>query len=658
MITVSGGLRPEINYPNVETVPPLQENPTTSYEKFRVVWRTFVEDPTFEKYARSRMPTSLKDMKGYDPKYTFSKESSGYSPFLYDAITGLGLALCRAANNITEGQTFGGEEVYKQFASLSFDGASGNVTILPDTGTRDYTTELFTLFNAQPYEDVSSGNQTYKLVPTNYYKNGWKAIDERVYVYANGGTVTPDSLPPPDLQMNYISSTGRAVGYTLMALVALGSFAAFGWLFWYRREPVVRASQALFLSMIAFGSLVMASSIVPLSFEEPMPESSLDAACMAAPWLYVSGAVIVVSALLTKTRAIRHVRFCCLRLEVLRSSFVANYLHFSLSMQTYMHPEVDFVQVTPVSIFGTFAVLYLINFIVMLSWQLVAPLQWIRVYLDSKDVFDRFVDSYGLCSSDNALPFVIVIVILNISILLVGNWWAYQARNIETEYGESRYIGISMASILQAWCMGIPILIVVWDNPQAKFFVEAGIIFVTALAVLLLVFIPKSFAIRADRIKAAEENKRLAYSSFTNRARKSNAFPEEQNPTFAALNDVSNGNIDFSTEPSEQTGEKTAPREPQTPEEADVPPEIPPEEHHDEATALASTNGSRRRMSRRSLLDSLSKSFRLSTVNGESAVDNNSESMRGIRVIHNPRVSRPGSNCLTDCMFVFASSLF
>ena len=163
-----------------------------------------------------------------------------------------------------------------------------------------------------------------------------------------------------------------------------------------------------------------------------------------------------------------------------------------------MHPEVDFVHVTPVSIFGMFAALYLVNFIVMLTWQLVAPLQWIRVYLDSKDVFDRYVDSYGLCSSDNALPFVIVIVILNISILLVGNWWAYQARNIETEYGESRYIGISMASILQAWCMGIPILIVVWDNPQAKFFVEAGIIFVTALAVLLLVFIPKSFAIRAD----------------------------------------------------------------------------------------------------------------------------------------------------------------
>lgn len=291
----------------------------------------------------------------------------------------------------------------------------------------------------------------------------------------------------------------------------------------------------------------------------------------------------------------------------------------------------DVVHVNPVAIFGMFALLYLINFIVMLSWQLVAPLQWIRVYLDSKDVFDRYVDSYGLCSNDNALPFVIVIVILNISTLLVANWWAYQARNIETEYGESRYIGISMASILQAWCMGIPILIVVWDNPQAKFFVEAGIIFVTALAVLLLIFIPKSFAIRADRIKAAEENKRLAYSSFTNRARKSNSFPEELNPAASVIDDFNrfNGN--------EKVEEQISAL--QASEEAEALPDIPQQEHYDGAVAQESANASRSSLSRRSLLQNISKSFRFSLVNGESTEDNNAESFRGIRVTHNPRVS-------------------
>ena len=142
-------------------------------------------------------------------------------------------------------------------------------------------------------------------------------------------------------------------------------------------------------------------------------------------------------------------------------------------------------------------------------------------------MFDRPFESFGICSNADAIPYVVVILVLNIVVLIAANWWAYQSRNIETEYHESRYVGISMASILQAWCMGIPILIVVWDNPQAKFFVEAGIVFVTALAVLLLVFVPKMLAIHADRVKAAEESKRIAYTNFTARSRR-NQFDMEE----------------------------------------------------------------------------------------------------------------------------------
>jgi gamma-aminobutyric acid type B receptor len=152
-----------------------------------------------------------------------------------------------------------------------------------------------------------NGNQVFKLVPTDYYQGGWKPIDDRDYVYAGGGTTTPTSLPDPDMEMNYIGDTARAVGYALMGIVVLGAVVAFFWLAWYKNERVLRSSQPLFLFMVALGSLVMASSIVPLSLEEPVPESGLDIACMSAPWLYLSGAVIAFSALLAKTRGVRHV---------------------------------------------------------------------------------------------------------------------------------------------------------------------------------------------------------------------------------------------------------------------------------------------------------------------------------------------------------------
>ena len=286
-------------------VPPLEENPTTPFELSRTAWRKTVEDPAFTDYALSRLPTTLDSISGYYDNFYISKEGSGLAPFMYDAVTGLSLAYCRAVNNASD--AVGGTEVFREFSQLDFSGASGNVQIIEETGTRNYTSIVYALFNVQPYEVDENGMQNFKLVPTKFYSNGWNAVEGREYVYAGGGTATPTSLPPPHVEYNYIGVIGRAVGYTLMFIVMLGSCAAFVWMLVYRKERAVLSSQPLFLFMVAFGTLVMASSIVALSIEEPVPESGLDSACMAAPWLYVSGAVVAFSSLLAKTRGVRHV---------------------------------------------------------------------------------------------------------------------------------------------------------------------------------------------------------------------------------------------------------------------------------------------------------------------------------------------------------------
>ena len=68
---------------------------------------------------------------------------------------------------------------------------------------------------------------------------------------------------------------------------------------------------------------------------------------------------------------------------------------------------------------------------------------------------------------------------------------AYKARNIHTEYSESRYIAMVNGSLLQAWFTGIPLLVMVRDNPSAFFVVAAMILFLTSLAIMLLIFVPK-----------------------------------------------------------------------------------------------------------------------------------------------------------------------
>jgi hypothetical protein len=179
-------------------------------------------------------------------------------------------------------------------------------------------------------------------------------------------------------------------------------------------------------------------------------------------------------------------------------------LHFRFSshcffvFQAYINPELEFIHVSTNDVLGGFIVTCTLNVAVLLAWTLVSPLEWTRVQMDATDVFNRHLESYATCRSDHSLPFVVAIIVLNALFLLVGTWWAYRSRNVETEYNESFYIGVSMAAILQAWIMGIPIQGVVRDIPQATFYVQIGMVFVTSQAIVSLVYLPKMMFLRSE----------------------------------------------------------------------------------------------------------------------------------------------------------------
>ena len=291
-----------------------------------------------------------------------------------------------------------------------------------------------------------------------------------------------------------------------------------------------------------------------------------------------------------------------------------------------------------------------LNLAVLIPWTVVAPLEWTRTLRNSTDIFDRYVESYGSCSNENALPFVIVVLLLNVGILLLANWWAYQSRNIETEYQDSRYIGISMASVLQAWCMGVPILIVVWDNPSAKFFVEAGIVFVTALGVLLLIFTPKVLAIRWDRMQRAQEKKRSAYNKFQARSQSSRRDFDDEDSEGTEEKAASNGaaagvsDEDLAGESQHKNSMSTA--EATNSSEFTKP---PPQDAADAAGVVAATgvpaaaedatatsNGSGSPIRRASLRKSISARLLQS---GAIKSDEISKRIGGIKILRNPMVS-------------------
>jgi hypothetical protein len=309
LIGIGGGLRSEIIYPDRDNFPPVEEKPSSGFQRFRKAWRDAMANDEFVTFAKSKIPVYLNSTNGYDPNWEFSEEPTSYGPLIYDSVIGLGLSYCRALTDYNQTDEFTGPAAFEFFRHLDEEGASGRLVFDPETGTRDYTTLTFTILNMQPSEASDTEKVRFDIVPTDVYIGGnWSKIDDRQFAYAGGGTETPQSLPDPLVKKNYIGDTGRAIGYTLMAIVMAASIGCLVWLVWFRRERVVRSSQPFFLLMISLGALTMASSIIPLSLEETTTsESGLDTACMAAPWLYLSGAILAFSALLAKTRGVHQV---------------------------------------------------------------------------------------------------------------------------------------------------------------------------------------------------------------------------------------------------------------------------------------------------------------------------------------------------------------
>ena len=111
-----------------------------------------------------------------------------------------------------------------------------------------------------------------------------------------------------DIDYNYLGGLVRAVGLSLFGIIVLCSLGFMGWVWFQREKRIVRVSQPSFLLMLCLGTLVMGSSILPLSIDDGMASQTMcDAACVAFPWLSSLGFTICFSALFSKIWRIKKI---------------------------------------------------------------------------------------------------------------------------------------------------------------------------------------------------------------------------------------------------------------------------------------------------------------------------------------------------------------
>jgi len=281
----------------------------------------------------------------------------------------------------------------------------------------------------------------------------------------------PQDIPPLEIDMNYLGGLS-ILGWILSGMVILLSMACAAWTLQFQNRRVVKASQPVFLCLICFGVMLMGSAMIPLGFDDQrFTTRQCSIACMAVPWLVSIGFATTFSALFSKTWRINKVHAGARRFQRIR--------------------------VTAQDVSVPLGVLLTLNLLVLLLWTFIAPLQYERRANSGTDNWNRSSRSYyGACFGPPdavaaALSFAACLVVINFIVLVIANLQAYQARKITTEFSESRYIAFIMVTMLQASIVGVPVLILIHQDPRAYFIVVAVILSVTCMATLLFLFVPK-----------------------------------------------------------------------------------------------------------------------------------------------------------------------
>lgn len=151
------------------------------------------------------------------------------------------------------------------------------------------------------------------------------------------------------------------------------------------------------------------------------------------------------------------------------------------------------IQIRAQDVLWPFFILLSINVTLLLGWTLKSPFKYHRVLLNNYDLYGREIESYGICKSDDTkfYYFLFPILLVNLIGLGIATYQSWIARNLPTEFSESYYLAISMASLFESLALGGPIVYMTFDNSTAFYLVGSALICICCLTILLPVFVPK-----------------------------------------------------------------------------------------------------------------------------------------------------------------------
>ena len=403
-------------------------------DKFLEAWKNQNEQLIAELNAKSPKPQGdeegvagniVSDASFYtaESDYFETEVPTEYASFIYDAVVAAGIGACRAF--VQDGEN---GQHYESILQSSFTGASGNVRFKNnDDGepenSRDMTDVTFGIHNIRPTETDASGQRGYESIlfatwneenehinPQGEVESGaWKVLDGVDFLYFGQTSDEPTPLRTV-ANANYIPTSTQRIGFALVGLSCFLSLASGGWVLVNRKEKIVTAGQPPFLYILCFGSILVAISLIFISFDEDkgFSKTQLDRGCSVFPWLFMFGYLTI---------------YCSLLCKLWRLSKLMQLRRRKVTIHQVLAP---------------FGIIMLCTLLVLLIWQLNDPLVWVRTVVNLDPL-----ETYGECRVEgNLLAYLIPLGFLIVLVTVGTAVYAWKLKDVQSDLSESKYVDI------------------------------------------------------------------------------------------------------------------------------------------------------------------------------------------------------------------------
>ncbi|XP_071821055.1 gamma-aminobutyric acid type B receptor subunit 1-like isoform X2 [Apostichopus japonicus] len=410
-------------------------------------------------------------------------QTTGYpeSPLAYDAVWALALALNNTMNNLAprnlslEDYNYNNQEIaddiYMSLNSSNFEGLSGTVAF-SSTGDRLAWTQIEQMRNGTYhkigyYSDATDNltmvNTTEEIWPNGIPKDG---VDERI-------------------EWKYISKSWYIPACLLASLTIIAAICCIIFNFLYQHTSYIKCSQCHINSITALGCVISLMCVFLLGLDgQYVSNTVFPKTCHAISWLLSIGFSLGYGSMFSKI--------------VMMHSLVTQEKTDEDGKRK--RKKVSMQNVKTWRMYITIIIILVVNLVLQLIWQIMAPMTRKVDTFFSVTVKDvRIIPQLEHCEADNLAVFLGIAYGVNGLLLIFGLFLAYETRNMSVrELNDSRLVGMAIYNVAVLGIITAPVTLIIKDQANAVFgFSSLTIIFCSAIT-LALIFVPKILEIQQN----------------------------------------------------------------------------------------------------------------------------------------------------------------